>query len=144
MAEETIVLHQVDETNGSTQVNVRVIDIIASLAAQEVDGVASLRGSMSERAQEALGRRVQGKGVELTQTEDGLVIDVYVLLQYGVNVPKVGQAVQERVQTQISAMTEVEVATVNVYVEGMISPKTDSLIDPNNLFGEVVEEETKD
>ena len=60
MAEETIVLDQPTGTEGTTRVNVRVLDIIAALATQEVEGVASLRGSFSDRAQEAFGRRVRG------------------------------------------------------------------------------------
>ena len=46
MAEETIMLSQNSESLGDTRVNVRVLDIIAGIAAQEVDGVASLRGSL--------------------------------------------------------------------------------------------------
>ena len=78
MAEETIVLDQPTGTEGTTRVNVRVLDIIAALATQEVEGVASLRGSFSDRAQEAFGRRVRGKGVEVVQDDAGLTIDLYV------------------------------------------------------------------
>lgn len=136
MAEETIMLSQNTETLGVTRVNVRVLDIIAGMAAQEVDGVASLRGSLSQRAQEAFGRRLHGKGVELSQNEDGLDVDIFVYLNYGVNVPKVAQEIQQRVSSQIAAMTELALHDVNVHVEGMISPKTSSLIDPDNLFGD--------
>ncbi|KRN30825.1 Asp23/Gls24 family envelope stress response protein [Weissella halotolerans] len=136
MAEETIMLSQNSESLGDTRVNVRVLDIIAGIAAQEVDGVASLRGSLSQRAQEAFGRRLHGKGVELSQNEDGLDVDVFVYLNYGVNVPKVAQEIQQRVSSQIAAMTELVVHDVNVHVEGMISSKTSSLIDPDNLFGD--------
>ncbi|MBM7617978.1 putative alkaline shock family protein YloU [Weissella uvarum] len=136
MAEETILLDQPADTQGATRVNVRVLDIIAALATQEVEGVASLRGSLSDRAQEVFGRQVRGKGVELVQSENGLIIDVYVYLNYGVNVPKLAAEIQERVTLQIAAMTELAVSEVNVHVEGMISPKFASQFDPNNLFGE--------
>lgn len=135
-AEETIVLDQPTGSAGTTRVNVRVIDIIAALAAQEVEEVASLRGSISDRAQEAFGFMVRGKGVEIAQTETGLTIDVYIYVNYGVSVPKLAVQVQERIMMQIVAMTELTVNTVNVHVEGMISPKTATTIDPNNLFGE--------
>lgn len=136
MAEETIVLDQPTGTEGTTRVNVRVLDIIAALATQEVEGVASLRGSFSDRAQEAFGRRVRGKGVEVVQDDAGLTIDLYVYLNYGVSVPKLAVQIQERVKMQIAAMTELSVNAVNVHVEGMISPKVARTIDPNNLFGE--------
>lgn len=136
MAEETIVLTYSNEASGETLVSMRVLEIIAGLAAQEVDGVSRLRGSLTERAQEAFGRRVHGKGVELQQTKSGLDVDVYVYLNYGVSVPKVSHAIQQRITSQVAAMTELQVNLVNVHVQGVISQKTTNTIDVNNLFGE--------
>jgi uncharacterized alkaline shock family protein YloU len=136
MAEETILLNNAGEIAGETRVNTRVLEVIAGLAASEVEGVATLRGSLSERAQEALGRRVHGKGVELTSGEDGLEVSVYVFLKYGVSVPKVARAIQEHVMAQVSAMTALEVTMVNVHIAGVVSAKPTVSVDPNNLFGE--------
>jgi uncharacterized alkaline shock family protein YloU len=136
MAEDTILLSNTGEIAGDTRVNPRVLEIIAGLAASEVDGVASLRGSLTERAQEAFGRRLHGKGVELNQGEDGLEVDVYVYLNYGVSVPKVARAIQEHVTAQVAAMTALEVAMVNVHIAGVVSTKPTLTVDPNNLFGE--------
>jgi uncharacterized alkaline shock family protein YloU len=44
MAEETIVLTYSNEASGETLVSMRVLEIIAGLAAQEVEGVSRLRG----------------------------------------------------------------------------------------------------
>ena len=136
MAEETIVLTHSSEASGETLVSMRVLEIIAGLAAQEVEGVSRLSGSLSERAQEAFGRRVHGNGVALQQTSDGLTVDVYVYLNYGVSVPKVSHAIQQRVTSQVAAMTELQVSLVNVHVQGVVSQKTTSSVDVNNLFGE--------
>ena len=95
-----------------------------------------MRGSLSERAQEAFGRRMHGKGVELKQGEAGLEVNVYVYLNYGVSVPKVAHAIQERVTSQVAAMTELQVTLVNVHVQGVVSTKPTLTVDPNNLFGD--------
>lgn len=136
MAEETIVLTHSSDVSGETLVSMRVLEIIAGLAAQEVEGVSRLTGSLSERAQEAFGRRVHGKGVALQQAAEGLIVDVYVYLDYGVSVPKVSHAIQQRVTSQVAAMTELQVKLVNVHVQGVVSQKTTSSVDVNNLFGE--------
>ena len=136
MAEETIVLAHPSDISGETRVNTRVLEIIAGLAAQEVEGVARLRGSLSERAQEAFGRRMHGKGVELKQGEAGLEVNVYVYLNYGVSVPKVAHAIQERVTSQVAAMTELQVTLVNVHVQCVVATKTTLTVDPNNVFGD--------
>ena len=140
MAEDTIVLTHESEIHGDTRISVRVIEIIAGLAAGEVEGVARLRGGFTDRAQEAFGRHVRGKGVEIHQADDGLQSDVYVYLNYGVSVPKVARKIQEHVTMQIAAMTGLEVNQVNVHVQGVVSNKPTLSVDPNNLFGENVEE----
>ncbi|MDR3242230.1 MAG: Asp23/Gls24 family envelope stress response protein [Lactobacillaceae bacterium] len=143
--EETILLTQATE-QGETRVNIRVIDIIAGLATKEVEGVAKLRGTFGERAKEVLGKKVQhSKGIYTKENEAGEIsIEVYVELNYGVSVPKVAHSIQEHVKTQISAMMDLDVKVVDVHVTGIVSEKTTTDIDPNNLFGEAVQdEETK-
>ena len=139
MAEETILLAHEGEANGETRVNSRVLEIIAGLAAEEVEGVARLRGSISERAKEALGRHVHGKGVEMRQTATGLEVDVYVDLNYGVSVTKVAHKIQEHIANQVAAMKELHVDVVNVHIAGVVSLKPEVSIDPNDLFGEKTE-----
>ncbi|MFL1695692.1 Asp23/Gls24 family envelope stress response protein [Weissella kandleri] len=135
--EETILLTQ-DDAAGSTRVNLRVIDIIAGLATKEVEGVARLRGTFGERAKEVLGYKDQhSKGILTKQDAEGnLSIDVYVDVNYGVIVPKVAHAIQEQVKSQIHAMMDLNVKSVDVHVIGILSEKTELDIDPNNLFGE--------
>ncbi|QIL51040.1 Asp23/Gls24 family envelope stress response protein [Weissella coleopterorum] len=143
-AEETILLTQTE--NGSTRVNIRVLDIIAGLATREVEGVARLRGTFGERAKEVLGYKDQhGTGISTNQDAEGnLQIEVYVDLNYGVAVPKVAHMIQTQIKTQMHAMLGIDVPTVDVHVIGVLSEKLESEIDPNNLFGdEQVEEDNK-
>nr|MWN21541.1 Asp23/Gls24 family envelope stress response protein [Leuconostoc lactis] len=65
------------------------------------------------------GSNARGKGVELTQTDAGLMIDAYVFLQYGVAVPKVALDIQNAIQSQITSMTDLNVVQTNVHVSGM-------------------------
>lgn len=140
MAEETIVLNHESNIAGETRINLRVLELIAALATSEVEGVARLRESLTNWAQEALGHKVHGKGVDLKQTEHGLEADVYAFLNYGVSVPKVARNIQEHVANQIAAMTGLELVLVNVHVQGIISNKPALAVDPKNLFGETGEQ----
>ncbi|MEX0381220.1 Asp23/Gls24 family envelope stress response protein [Leuconostoc sp. MS02] len=121
---------------GTTQVTPEVIEVVAQIATQEVHGVYSMRGTLSDRFTSAFGSNARGKGVELSHTEAGLAIDAYVFLQYGVVVPKVALEIQHAIQSQISSMTDLQVAQINVHVTGIVPEKVASNIDPNNLFGD--------
>ncbi|WP_349582168.1 Asp23/Gls24 family envelope stress response protein [Leuconostoc citreum] len=141
---KNIVLATESPVEGTTQVTPEVIEIIAQIATQEVPGVYSMRGKLSDHFTGAFGSNGRGKGVELTQSEDGLIIDAYVILQYGVAVPKVALAIQNAIRSQISSMTDLLIVQTNVHVSGIVPEKLSSKIDPDNLFGDVVTSEVPD
>ncbi|QBO36786.1 Asp23/Gls24 family envelope stress response protein [Periweissella cryptocerci] len=141
MAEDTnIVLANDGKVLGKTEVNPDVLEVIAGIAANEVDGVYRMRGSLGSQVSELFGHKAHGKGVKLTVTDDALTFDVYVFLEYGVSVPKVALKLQEHVKSQISSMTELAVAEINVHVEGVVPEKVTNKLDPNNLFADDQEE----
>lgn len=137
MAEEkNIRLANDDKILGHTEVNPTVLEVIAGIAASEVDGVIKMQGSIGNQVSELFGKVEHGKGVKVSVTDDVLTFDVYVYLEYGVSVPKVSLKLQERIKSQIHAMTELSVAQINIHIEGVVPKKDDQKLDPNNLFGE--------
>ncbi|ANZ62141.1 alkaline-shock protein [Secundilactobacillus paracollinoides] len=145
MAEDTnITLTAEEPALGNIQVAPQVLEIIAGIAANDVDGVARMRGSLANSVNELFGRKERGKGVKLSLTDDDLRVDVYVYLDYGVSVPKVALAIQEQVKQQLLFMTDLHLSEVNVHVEGVIPEKTTQAVDPNNLFDDDDESEDGD
>ena len=59
------------------------------------------------------------KGVVVTQGNDGLVIDVYVILEYGTNVSVVCKNLSDNIRYQISQFCDIKINSVNVHVKGM-------------------------
>ena len=67
-------------------------------------------------------------------------MDVYV--EYGVLVPKVAAIIQEdKVKQQITLMTDLKVKEVNVHIKEIVTSKEDQQVDPNDLFGEHLNDE---
>ncbi|KRM59624.1 Asp23/Gls24 family envelope stress response protein [Secundilactobacillus malefermentans] len=141
MAEDTNIILTADEpTLGQIELAPQVLEIIAGIAATDVDGVASMRGSFANSVNELFGRKEHGKGVKLVLNDDELDVDIYVYLDYGSAVPKVAMAIQENVKERLLFMTDLKVRQVNVHVEGVIPEKADAGVDPNHLF----DDETKE
>ena len=104
------------ENIGDIVISPRVLEVITGIAAAKVDGVHSLHNKAMA---------VLGKGVYLHTEEDGTVnADIYVYLQYGVNVPAVSIAIQQAVKTAVYDMAEVTISSVNIHVEGIVPEKT--------------------
>ena len=60
-----------------------VIAIIASLAASEVKGLASMSGSTFEGITEKLGRKSYTKGVKVEVGNEEAAVDLFVVVKYG-------------------------------------------------------------
>ncbi len=142
MAETSnIVLESRSDSIGRIEIAPKVIEIILGIAANSVDGVYQMRGSISANINEWLGRtNSRSKGVTLTQKDGKLAADVYVYLNYGVSVPKVAMAMQAALKQQLLNMTDLTLSQVNVHVVGVVPQKSSSNIDPNDLFADANDE----
>lgn len=121
------------ENLGEIVISPRVLEVITGIAATKVDGVHSLR---NKAVTDSLSKKSLGRGVYLKNEEDDTVAaDIYVYLQYGVNVPAVSIAIQQAVKTAVYDMTEVKISSVNIHVEGIVPEKTPKP-DLKSLFDE--------
>ena len=62
---------------------------------------------------------MHGKGIKTELTEEGLYVDVYCVVNYGVSVPKVAKEVQIQIRQAIFNMTSIETKEVNVHITGV-------------------------
>ena len=123
MAEKTLSYVQMKTTGtqnlGTIQVAPEVLEIIASIAASDIDGVASMRGNFSSGVAERLGKKVHGKGVKTDLAEGGLMIDIYCVINYGASIPKTALKIQEQVRQTLLNMTSLQTQEVNVHITGV-------------------------
>lgn len=121
------------ENLGEIVISPRVLEVITGIAATKVNGVHSLR---NKAVTDSLSKKSLGRGVYLKNEEDDTVAaDIYVYLQYGVNVPAVSIAIQQAVKTAVYDMAEVKISSVNIHVEGIVPEKTPKP-DLKSLFDE--------
>lgn len=104
---------------GEIQIADEVVAIIAGLAATEVEGVSSMAGNITNELVGRLGMKNLAKGVKVDITPEAVVVDMALNMEYGFNIPKTSEKVQERVKTAIENMTGLHVAEVNVRIAGV-------------------------
>jgi uncharacterized alkaline shock family protein YloU len=110
---------------GKIQIADEVIQIIAGLAATEIEGIADMSGSFAGGLTESLlGRKNLSKGVnvEFGEGDRSCAIDLSVVLDFGTNIPEVCLRVQEHVKQAVEGMTGLDVGNVNVHVTGVMFP----------------------
>lgn len=112
-------MNQENNALGKVEIAPEVIEVIAGIAASEIEGVASMRGNFATGVVERLGKKNHGKGVKVDLTEEGIVIEVYCVMTFGVSIPIVAQQIQDNIRQALLNMTALEVNEVNIHVVGI-------------------------
>ena len=109
---------------GRIEVAPEVIATIASRAVLECYGVVGMASnSLRHGLAELLGKDHIRRGVRVDLVGDHVVIDLYVVLEYGLRISEVAHNVMESVKFIVEKSLGIPVAEVNVHVQGLrISP----------------------
>ena len=100
-----------------------VIAVCAVNATLKTEGVSSLAGNFSNiLSKNILGKELLSKGVKVTQSDEGVEIDVHIIVKYHVKIPAVAWDIQENVKREVQSMTELTVKAVNIHVQGVEIP----------------------
>lgn len=113
---------------GDTNVQQSVVSKIASVAAQEIEGV-RLGGNASQRASGVFGRATGGSGgpqdqgvsVDVGQVE--AAVDLKMTIEYGRSIPQTANAVRQNVINRIENLVGLRAAEVNVIFDNLFYPE---------------------
>lgn len=104
---------------GKITISDDVIATIASNATCEVEHVCSLSASIGSNITDLLGVKNFNKPIKIESSEEGCIIDIYVDIEYGAKIDKVGYDIQSSVKSAVEEMTDIHVLQVNVHVKGV-------------------------
>ncbi|MEA1961071.1 MAG: Asp23/Gls24 family envelope stress response protein [Bacillota bacterium] len=105
---------------GEISVEKDVVETIAGLATMECYGlVGMVAHNIQAGLSNILGIDSIRKGVEVKKTEDGLIVDVHVIVGYGIPIAKVASNVMQKVTHVLENNAAIPVAAVNVNVKGV-------------------------
>ncbi|MFA5500054.1 MAG: Asp23/Gls24 family envelope stress response protein [Candidatus Omnitrophota bacterium] len=108
---------------GIVKINNNAITTIASTAALEVKGVSKVGRGIGKTIYEILMRRGGKNGVKVYASENELRLILYITVDYGIDVTRVADDVQENVKTAVEKMTGLVVSAIDVIVEGVKAPQ---------------------
>lgn len=120
MNENILEMNHANSGLGKIEIAPEVIEVIAGIAASEVEGVAQMRGNFATGVVERLGKKNHGKGVKVELAEDGIKVDVYCSMVFGISIPNVAQKIQDNIRQALLNMTALEAQEVNVHVVGIV------------------------
>lgn len=113
--------------NNGIEISDEVVAVIAGVCVSEVTGVAEMAGGFAGGITEVLsGKKNLSKGIKVEVGEKDTKIDVNIIVEYGVRIPDVAFEIQNKVKKSVKEMTGLDVIEVNVHVQGVKTPVSQS------------------
>lgn len=120
---------ELSSAQGSTTINDAVVSKVAELAAREVRGVHELRGGgvggTLRRLTPGADQRGSSASVEVGEKET--IVELNLVVDYGVSIPQVAEAVRSNVIERVEYTTGLQVKEVNIDVSDLYFPEEDRL-----------------
>ena len=105
--------------NGSISFANDVVATIAGLATVEIDGVAGMSGGFSGGLAELLGRKNLTKGVKVEVGKEECAIDLFIIVNYGSDIPAMSKKIQMNVKKAVETMTGLRPVEINIHIQGV-------------------------
>ena len=110
----------IKEDSGKIDISDDVIATIAGIATNEIDGVYGMSGGVVGGIAEKLGgKKNLQKGVKVDVKPEGAVIELYIIVNFGVRIPDLAWNIQENVKNSVETMTGIDVKKVNIHIDGV-------------------------
>jgi uncharacterized alkaline shock family protein YloU len=108
-----------DDKYGRIEVSQAAIASLVAEAVKECYGVVGM--SSRSRLDELAGSLQRGsrRGVEIGEDDHGIVVDIYVIVEYGMRISEVAAGVMRRVYFTLTDAAGIPVQAVNVHVQGL-------------------------
>lgn len=105
---------------GKIEIDQIVVEEVAKKAATQCYGVLGIVNSSTIDSVMSKFRKSKSTGgVQVRDGDEGLILDLFVSLQYGVRTTAVAQNIMETVKYQIESSLDLAVEEVNVFVENI-------------------------
>lgn len=108
-----------EEALGTVDISETTITTIASQAVNQCYGVVGMASKNLMNGIANLLSRDSKPGIQVTAVGEAIVIDVYVIVEYGVRIRAVAESIQHTVKFHVEKTLGLPVQAVNIFVQGL-------------------------
>ncbi len=119
-----MIVNKENETaQGILKISDEVIAMHAVDAALKTPGISGLYGGLTGNiTKNILGKESLSKGVKLSRNEEGIGVDIFVIVKYDAKIPTVAWELQRNVKKNLEDKIGEKVKEVNIHVQGVAFP----------------------
>ena len=98
-------------------------DVLAKLAGHAASSCYGVVGMVSRSSKDGIAKLLKmesmSKGVKVKLIEDAMAIDIYIMVEYGINIGTIAESIKENVKYHVELASGLIVSEINVYVESV-------------------------
>ncbi|MGO4936592.1 Asp23/Gls24 family envelope stress response protein [Fundicoccus sp. Sow4_H7] len=112
---------KIQTPNGQITLSNEVIATVVGAAVTDNYGVVGMvsKNLFRDNIIEILRKENYSKGIVISQTDDDVAVDVYILVTYGTKISVICQNIQQAVKYNVEQLLGFELSYVNVHVQGV-------------------------
>ncbi|CAM3042714.1 Asp23/Gls24 family envelope stress response protein [Lactococcus laudensis] len=111
----------INTKNGTVDIENDVIATIVGASTTEIFGVVGMtsKNAVKDNFKTLLRQENYAKGVVISANDNGVDVDIYVIVSFGVKISEVAKNVQERVKFNLENQLGITANSVNVFVQNV-------------------------
>jgi len=106
-------------SHGKIDISKSAVATIANRAVMQCYGVVGMANKNLANGISNILSRDSRRGIDVSIVEDEIVVDVYVIVEYGTRIRVVAESIQNTVKFHVEKSIGIPVRAVNVYVHGL-------------------------
>lgn len=112
---------KINASGGSVEVSEDVVVRRVKRTVAACDGIVEWAAprSLKDGLSQFFGRENAGRGVDVHMDQDGITVDVHVVVGYGTRIGEAARQVQQQVSRALIDSLDITVKNINVYVQGV-------------------------
>lgn len=106
---------------GDVDISNEVIATVVGGAATDIYGIVGMasKNQIRDNLNTILKRENYNRGVVVRQEENQIIVNIYIIISYGVKLSEVGRNVQDKVKYNLQSMLGIDAEAVNIFVQGV-------------------------
>ncbi len=111
---------KINNEMGQITIDNEVIARVAGLAATDCYGVVGMAiKGVKDGIVHLLKKDSLTKGIGISVDEDGIRLELHIIVEYGTNIPAIAETISSTVKYRVEEATDLKVAGINIFVEGI-------------------------
>lgn len=105
---------------GTISIENEVIARVSGLAAMDCYGIVGMAAkNVKDGFVQLLKIDSLTKGIKIKTSEEGLIIDLHIIVEYGINISAIADSIINTIKYKVEEFMGLKVSQVNIFVEGV-------------------------